>query len=222
MKRLIAKLLSVVLVLAFLLSASGIPVIAQTDEPPQTPEIAQTDEPPLPPEAPRPHAREVDPGLLPVAGAQYDPNSGWFVEADPLGPEMSPQATELSGGPDSYGYTWTDLASASWTWVDATTGGTLTPLTYNMDEVTVSLPFSFKYYENVYSEVNLSAYGYMGFGYDYLYDSSPQSPIRPLLIMWWRRFGHSLTWRTAAAQTAFIPKPAAKARTAGLPWNGTR
>jgi len=175
MKRLIAKLLSVVLVLAFLLSASGIPVIAQTDEPPQTPEIAQTDEPPLPPEAPRPHAREVDPGLLPVAGAQYDPNSGWFVEADPLGPEMSPQATELSGGPDSYGYTWTDLASASWTWVDATTGGTLTPLTYNMDEVTVSLPFSFKYYENVYSEVNLSAYGYMGFGYDYLYDQ--QSPI---------------------------------------------
>ncbi len=68
-------------------------------------------------------------------------------------------APKASGGPDSYGYTW---ASVPVTWIDAT-GGTNTGLSGSSPYVTgaIPLPFSFKYYDNIYSSVYITSYGYL-------------------------------------------------------------
>jgi len=70
----------------------------------------------------------------------------------------APQAT---GGPDEYGYTWND----SWrsrglmqlTGTDTRMSGS------GSQAVGVSLPFSFKYYENTFNSVYIVGAGYLGF-----------------------------------------------------------
>jgi hypothetical protein len=66
-----------------------------------------------------------------------------------------------AGGPDQFGYTWDDTVALSW--IDAT-GGTDTGLGESTPAVgPIALPFSFKYYENSYSQVYASKHGYIGF-----------------------------------------------------------
>ena len=78
------------------------------------------------------------------------------------------------GGPDLYGYTWDD--SVALNWIDAT-GGTDTGLT-GYDDATnaITLPFSFKYYENTYSQVYITEFGYLGFTNYGGWDSQSEIP----------------------------------------------
>jgi len=81
---------------------------------------------------------------------------GWRPEPEAAGVEL--QAT---GGPDDFGYTWND--SVAFNWVDARVG-TDTGLGGSIKVVgPVSLPFPFKFYENIYDQIYISKYGYAGF-----------------------------------------------------------
>jgi hypothetical protein len=73
-------------------------------------------------------------------------------------PGITPQFT---GGPDTYGYTWDD--GVPYSWID-TTGGTNTGLSgWGGGTGPIALPFSFKYYDNLYGSVYISSYGYLSF-----------------------------------------------------------
>ncbi len=99
---------------------------------------------------------------LPGSGPYQTPEGLWVMPEGARPPleaaGVSPQAT---GGPDDFGYTWDD--SVAFNWVDAR-GGTDTGLGGNTEVVgPVSLPFPFKFYENTYSQIYISKYGYAGF-----------------------------------------------------------
>ena len=106
--------------------------------------------------------------------AQRAPDGTWYM---PEGAQsMSPNHAVVPlavGGPDDFGYTWDD--SVALNWIDAT-GGTDTGLSgdgWNNATGPISLPFSFKYYENTYSQVYITATGYLGFtDYGYWDDQS--------------------------------------------------
>jgi len=88
-------------------------------------------------------------------------------------PDITPLAV---GGPDDFGYTWDDSVTLSW--IDAT-GGTDTGLSgdgWNNATGPITLPFSFKYYENTYSQAYITASGYLGFT-DYGYWPWQQNPM---------------------------------------------
>lgn len=78
----------------------------------------------------------------------------------PMAPK-GPRSPKTVSGQDNFGYYWDD--SVAFAWVDAT-AGTNTGITG--DDVTglVSLPFSFNYYENAYTQVYISTNGILVFG----------------------------------------------------------
>jgi len=94
---------------------------------------------------------------------QRDTAGIWYM---PAGAGASLDATvsgllQASGGPDDFGYTWSD--AVDFNWIDATVG-TVTDLggsTYVVGPI--ALPFSFKFYEHTYSQIYISKYGYIGF-----------------------------------------------------------
>ncbi len=78
------------------------------------------------------------------------------------------------GGPDEYGYTWNDTVPLSW--IDAT-NGIKTTLTATNEAETVALPFSFEFYENSYSNLYITAYGYVAFEESNYWDPTPYIPF---------------------------------------------
>jgi uncharacterized membrane protein len=73
------------------------------------------------------------------------------------------------GGPDAYGYLWTDnvLPSPliSYNWVEISTlPGTDSGVSYSDDGDSFSLGFTFDYYGNSYTDVNIYSHGYINFG----------------------------------------------------------
>ncbi len=91
--------------------------------------------------------REHSPG-----GSQFMPEG-----ARQMAQAESIAAPQTTGGPDDFGYTWSDSVPLSW--IDARTG-TDTGLGGNTRVVgPVSLPFPFKFYENTYSQIYISKYG---------------------------------------------------------------
>jgi hypothetical protein len=80
----------------------------------------------------------------------------------------SPLAPQASGGPDQYGYTWAD-GSGLYDWVDAGTLGeeVLFPSSPDLDEgysLAIDIGFTFKYYENSYTQLFASTNGLITFG----------------------------------------------------------
>ena len=72
-----------------------------------------------------------------------------------------------SGGPDVFGYTWRDSdepGGPTFDWVDITGLGTLLPLTGD-DAIVTAIPlgFSFPFYENTFSTVNVHTNGWLSF-----------------------------------------------------------
>ena len=138
MKSRLFRLFSLVLLVVLLLSSGAPLAIAQGSEPPKPPALPVYD--PQPPIGPQ---RSQD-------GTRYMPTDG------PVSPGSTNQAVVAStGGPDEYGYTWSDVTLA---WIDASSGSTRSS---NSD---INLGFSFKYYENSYSQVSISRYGYVSLG----------------------------------------------------------
>jgi hypothetical protein len=165
MKTQLFRLFSFVLVVVLLLSGSAWLANAQDDQPP-TPRPSQPHQPPFPGGV----------GGRPGEPVQ-NPDGRWsrLEGARAMVPDHA-VVPLASGGPDSFGYTWNDSETLSW--IDAT-GGTDTGLTGDgADNSTgpITLPFSFKYYENTYSQVYIAASGYLGFT-NYYYWPDQQDPM---------------------------------------------
>ncbi|MDP8232552.1 MAG: C25 family cysteine peptidase [Candidatus Zophobacter franzmannii] len=77
-------------------------------------------------------------------------------------------ATRNSGGPDAYGYEWTDSREAggpTYNWVEISTVGTALSLGDD-NGVSVDLPFNFEFYGSTKSSVDICSNGYLTFGTD--------------------------------------------------------
>ena len=111
---------------------------------------------------------------LPDAIPQKASDSRWFMPAG-----SQPQATAAaaapqdSGGPDDFGYTWTDTEPLNW--INAS-GGTDTGINNNTDRAgPIDIGFPFKFYENVRAQVYISRSGFLAFSDNGLENN--QSPI---------------------------------------------
>ena len=84
---------------------------------------------------------------------------------------VSPQAT---GGPDDFGYTWDD--SVPLNWIDAS-GGTDSGISSSIDHVgPIDIGFSFKHYENTYTQLYISRFGFVAFNDNNIYNSQSRIP----------------------------------------------
>lgn len=132
--------------------------------------------------------------LNPVLAQEIAPTHGEDTQTSPDGiwldpetqlwmtsggtPHLDGSSLMATGGPDDYGYVWN--SSVLIDWVDATDGIAVTEF-YQP----ISLPFSFKYYENSYSNVYIAKDGYITLLDDGMWPSQPQvpNPARPNTII---------------------------------------
>ncbi|GEM_PF-3850746 len=112
--------------------------------------------------------------------------SAYHKIGSPEGQSSSGMPTpQFTGGPDGYGYTWDDSLTPSW--ID-TSAGTNTGLS-DWGGVTgpISLPFTFRYYDNEYTSLYITSFGYIAledspywWDQDYLpYPDQPNTVIAP-------------------------------------------
>ena len=134
-----AKFMGIILVLGMVLSSVPQPALAQDTNPPQQENTLGTH-----------------------GGAWFDPQTNlWRSSTDSRQlANVSPLST---GGPDDFGYTWDSSVALSW--IDATNGTVAEVSNRYSNEATgpIALPFTFKYYENSYSSLYITAYGYVSF-----------------------------------------------------------
>lgn len=97
----------------------------------------------------------ADNGLLRTADGLWMSTGEKTVVAQ----SSQPQTT---GGPDDYGYVWDDTAPLNW--IDAG-GGADTGLTNRNNDHTgpIEIGFPFKYYENTYTNLYISLFGFVTF-----------------------------------------------------------
>jgi uncharacterized repeat protein (TIGR01451 family) len=91
------------------------------------------------------------------------------AEARP--PETQPLAPLRAGGPDGFGYVFTDsresgAGAPTYGWYDARDNGTDTGIDEGHKSVHAELPFGFKFYGNTYNSLNIDLNGYLTFGPD--------------------------------------------------------
>ncbi|MGQ9586373.1 MAG: hypothetical protein ACUVXG_13365, partial [Anaerolineae bacterium] len=109
--------------------------------------------------------------LQPENGPCCAPDGTWYMPADHMPPvqpppSISPQAT---GGPDEFGYTWDDTVPLKWI---SAKGGTATGIDKDTDHVgPIDIGFSFKYYENIYTQLYISRFGFVAFNDNSIYNS---------------------------------------------------
>jgi len=126
---------------------------------------AQAPQPPEPPEETpnREACVEGEPCM--------DEDGNWYLPAGSTPDQKNPNELLAIGDSDDYGYT---LTSTTYSWVNAT-DGTNTGITNRWDQVVVSLPWNFPFYENSYSEVYIVGPGYLTFS-DQNIDTQSQMP----------------------------------------------
>ena len=153
------KVLSLLVLLTLLFVSQG--AFAQGPELP-------TPEPPFP---------VGEPDKYPPGGPWRTTEGLWYMPEGARFPMAAQSIQPLaSGGADDFGYTWDDSVVLSW--ID-TTSGTDTGLTgdgYDNATGPISLPFSFKYYENIYSSLYIAASGYLAFTHASYWDSQSEIP----------------------------------------------
>lgn len=176
MKTQLFRLFSFVLVVGLLLSGSARLAIAQDDQPP-TPTPSQPQQPPFP----------GGEGGMP-GGPQREPDGRWYMPEGAQVITTDPAMVSLTtGGPDNFGYTWDD--SVAFNWIDAS-AATDTGLANNCGSMaSVPIGFSFKYYENTYSNIYVDFNGYMLLGSTYScylhgQTKSPESPNNVIAPYW--------------------------------------
>jgi hypothetical protein len=105
-----------------------------------------------PPQPPAPFS-----ALSPAhSGPQQDQTGLWYMPENgniATGP-IHQAALSATGGPDDFGYTWNDTEPLAW--IDVSSG-------INRTSSSVNLGFNFKFYENTFSQIYLSQYGYATF-----------------------------------------------------------
>ena len=108
--------------------------------------------------------------MPPAPGAVRTAEGGQLISSDAYAAQQmsGTQKVQSSGGPDDFGYTWSD--SVPYSWISAATGAA-------RDYATpVDIGFSFKFYENLYSQIYISPYGFLSFNNDYLDDVQSDIP----------------------------------------------
>ncbi len=93
-----------------------------------------------------------------------EPGSKFPGEAEPLSPAPG-VAAQATGGPDGYGYTWNDMVAFQW--IDATDGSDSGLAGDDRYSDPIDIGFSFRFYENVYTQVHAGTNGYLSFGQGY-------------------------------------------------------
>ena len=110
----------------------------------------------------------------PDAAPQKAPDGHWFMPASSRPDAAAASAPQGSGGPDDFGYTWTDNVPLSW--VNASSG-TDTGINNTTDRAgPIDIGFPFKFYENVRSQVYISRSGFLAFNSDNPGNSQPKIP----------------------------------------------
>ena len=92
------------------------------------------------------------------------PNGLWAApRSSPAAVPPKGQSPQSTGGPDQYGYTWNN--TVAFNWIDASTGTDtgMSGSSYGQRVGPVSLPFSFKFYENTYTSLYIAAAGFLSF-----------------------------------------------------------
>jgi hypothetical protein len=110
------------------------------------------------------------PGQPGNTGPVKDENGLWFMPqgakpasrgSNPAPPGGKAGLLPTSSNPDDFGYTWDD--NLTYSWIDASAGAD-TGLTGSGGATgLIDLPFNFNYYENSYSQLYISSYGYVTF-----------------------------------------------------------
>lgn len=106
---------------------------------------------------------------------QKSSHTPWFMPEGALLPmEMDGVSPQATGGPDDFGYTWDD--SVPLNWINAS-GGTNTGISSETDHVgPIDIGFSFKYYENTYTQLYISRFGFVAFNDNNIYNSQSRIP----------------------------------------------
>ncbi len=169
------------LLLSALLPVGVQPVQAQISEPPQSDSFVSPDCPP--------------------EGPCQDKDGNWYMPEDAPNDIFAVDGLMATGGPDDYGYTWDD--SIAFNWVDAT-GGTDVGFAGNVRDLSdpISLPFSFKYYGNTYSQIYISTAGYLTFADNWVRSQSKiPNPAEPndIIAPYWTPIYYSATGPTGRA-----------------------
>ena len=108
-------------------------------------------------------------------GPQQDETGLWYMPDGPHTNSLVGKVGPLAaGGPDNFGYTWSDAVALSW--IDTTAGANTGLTGYDDATGAIALPFSFKYYENTYSQVYIAASGYLAFTDAGYWDSQSEIP----------------------------------------------
>lgn len=116
---------------------------------------------------------EVFGSAMPVASDRYWSEKSRLL-AGPKAPDTAPLAPSSSGGPDDYGYTWTD--SVPFNWISAANGTDTGINNSNYSAGPINLGFNFKYYENSYSQLWVSRYGFVSFSSASLWEDQSSIP----------------------------------------------
>jgi hypothetical protein len=98
---------------------------------------------------------------FPDATPQRAPDGRWFMPANHLPDPAAAAMPQASGGPDDFGYTWTDTEPLNW--INAS-GGTDTGINNSTDHAgPIDIGFQFKFYENARSQLYVSRSGFLAF-----------------------------------------------------------
>jgi hypothetical protein len=97
----------------------------------------------------------------------------WTERGDARQGENSVNSIASMGGPDEYGYTWDDNAPLNW--IDAS-GGVDTGISEDDYTGPIDIDFPFKYYENTYTQLYISKYGFISFNDAYLDNDQSEIP----------------------------------------------
>lgn len=128
------------------------------------------------PEPPWPTKSPSGPPIPPDHGPYRAPDGTWYMPAA-AAPSARPSTSvspQTTGGPDDYGYTWDD--SVALNWIDAS-GGTDTGINSSTDHVgPIDIGFSFKYYENTYTQLYISRFGFVAFNDSNIYNGQSEIP----------------------------------------------
>jgi len=112
-----------------------------------------------------------------IASWQKSPGGLWFMPEGARPPmQVTGVAPQATGGPDDFGYTWDD--SASFSWVDATTGTNSGLMGDDSYMGPIDIGFDFKFYENTYTQLYFNTNGLVTLGggvYHYSNNSIPNT-----------------------------------------------
>jgi len=129
---------------------------------------------------------------VPCPREPYAPGEGDPTKPPPLPDTPEPAAAgavspQSSGGPDEFGYTWTELLMFSW--IDATVGTNTGLAGDDTHTGPIDIGFDFKFYESTYSQVYVSTNGLLTFGqgFDHYQNTPVPYPAYPnsLVAAFW-------------------------------------